>query len=241
MALALASDFVVDEIGRYIKTPASVQPDRPRTSYIVVHHAAAIYAPGTACAAIFKAHSTRPDFTDYHRIGYHEVIQVEIGDLLRAHLVNPPLMQGAGVYGRNDVCYHICAATNIVAIPDDGFVEALAQRVAAAKKRWPDAQIVGHKEITLTGHGTACPGQLWAAWKPRLLKRVEALLAPPPRVWTVRAGIRGAIAQQDRRPDAPTAGVYFQPGDLILVNDFTAGYYHVASEIGFVPAGQVLP
>ena len=40
------------------------------------------------------------------------------------------------------------------------------------------AQIVGHKDIALPGHGTDCPGDLWAVWKPRLLARVEAILAP---------------------------------------------------------------
>ncbi len=60
-----------------------------------------------------------------------------------------------------------------------------------------------------------------------------------PTTRTVTAGPFGAIAQQDRRPDAPAAG-YFAPHTVITCDDLTSGYYHVETGIGFIPAGQVV-
>ena len=86
--MQLAQPFTEDRIGRYVGTNASIQPLRPRTTIICVHHAAAVYPPGTACDKIFQAHSTRPDFGTYRRIGYHEVIQINPGDVLRLSLIH---------------------------------------------------------------------------------------------------------------------------------------------------------
>jgi len=180
---ALASPFVVDEIGKYILEPASVQPNRERTEYIVVHHANAFYSPGTACASILKAHSARPDFGDYHRIGYHAVLQIERNATIAMHLVNPSLMWGAGVFDRNDVCWHVCAATTFTALPSDEWIEAIARACVYAKSLFPDAKIVGHKDVTVPGHGSECPGQLWSSWKLRLLGRVAALQIALPDPW----------------------------------------------------------
>lgn len=65
-----------------------------------------------------------------------------------------------------------------------------------------------------------------------------ALYALPPMPRTVTAGSCGAIAQQDRRPDAPVARFY-PPGETIPVDDLTSGYWHDARGDGFIPAGQV--
>src|SRR5215216_668938 len=157
--MLLANPFVADKIGTYItKDAVRDQPNRTSTHYIVVHHASAFYSPGTACAKIFAFHSSK--WPKYGRIGYHEVIQQERDNTLRCYLVNPPLLQGAGVANRNDECYHICGATSFTAIPDDAYIEAFAQRCAAALRVYPNAQIVGHKDIALKGYETACPGQL---------------------------------------------------------------------------------
>lgn len=171
--LTLSQPFVTEERALW------TNPNGPRavTTYIVIHHAAAVYAPGKAVRAIYDYHTH--EWPDYHAAAYAEIIQIEAdGAHLGCHLMYHPEQIGAGVWGHNGDTFHICAATNFVGMPDDAFVEALAQRAAAAKSRYPSAQIVGHKEIALPGHETACPGQLWAVWKPRLLKRVAAILAP---------------------------------------------------------------
>jgi N-acetylmuramoyl-L-alanine amidase-like protein len=62
---------------------------------------------------------------------------------------------------------------------------------------------------------------------------------PSPLVRTVKAGPRGAIAQQDRKPSAPTAGLWYPPGSWIQVDDLTADYWHAQDGTGFIPRGQV--
>lgn len=54
-----------------------------------------------------------------------------------------------------------------------------------------------------------------------------------------KAGPFGAIAQQDRRPDAPAAK-YYQPGEPFEGDGELNGYVHDLSGIGFVPIGQVV-
>jgi hypothetical protein len=72
------------------------------------------------------------------------------------------------------------------------------------------------------------------AWRATLVSS-----PPSPLVRTVKAGPRGAIAQQDRRPDAPTAGLWYPPGSWIQVDDLTSGYWHATDHTGFIPRGQV--
>lgn len=146
---------------------------RQTTRYIVVHHAAWTYDPGKAVQSIYNFH--RGQWPKYNAIGYHEVIQREIDGSLRRYQVNPPDMQGAGVALRNHECYHICAATNLIGMPDPDWIEAMAYAVADAKRRYPTAQVVGHKDIALPGHGTACPGPRWNDWRPILLTAVGRL------------------------------------------------------------------
>lgn len=55
---------------------------------------------------------------------------------------------------------------------------------------------------------------------------------------TVTAGPFGAIAQQDRRPDAPAAA-YYPPHTPIVCDDLTSNYWHTRDGAGFIPAGQV--
>lgn len=234
--LSLAQPFIVDEIGHYILQPASVQPNRTRTQYVVVHHANAFYAPGGACQAIFRAHCTRPDFGDYHRIGYHAVLQPEKNDTVALHLVNPSNMQAAGVAQMNHLCWHVCAATKFTAIPSDIWIEAIAQAVVYGLGLFPGAQVVGHGDIAVAGHGTECPGDMWNVWKPRLLGRVQTLLHPPV---TARAGQFGALARTDYRGSGKPAK-YYAPGTPIALDDFHVNEYrHAADGIGFIADGDL--
>lgn len=229
--MRLADPFVINDIGKYILQPASVQPDRPSTRYIVIHHAADTYSPSMACASIFRAHCTRPDFGNYHRIGYHEVIQLERDASLAAHLVNPPNMQGAGVAKMNHLCYHICAATNFIGMPEDLWIEALAQRAAAALRTYPGAQIVGHKDIALAGHGTTCPGPLWSVWKLRLTNRVAELLAPPA---VRRMRLRGWPIYQAQSLTGTLAG-HLQSGETVEIDKtYNNGGGHLKDNRGFI-------
>ncbi len=53
-----------------------------------------------------------------------------------------------------------------------------------------------------------------------------------------KAGVHGAIAQQARRADAPTAKLY-QPGEIFEGRGEKAGYVHAWDQIGFIPIGHV--
>lgn len=67
---------------------------------------------------------------------------------------------------------------------------------------------------------------------------VKAAAHYPPHA-RYKAGPYGALAQQDRRPDAPTAK-YYLPGEPFEVDGELNGYVHDRSGIGFVPLGQVV-
>ena len=116
--------------------------------------------------------------------------------------------------------------------------DALAWLLRALSTRWrfPIDRIETHGQIAIKGpykrktDPTDWPHAAFVAWR-------NAALAPLVR--TVTAGPRGAIAQQDRRPDAPTAGLWYPPGSWIQVDDLTNGYWHAQDGIGFIPRGQV--
>jgi hypothetical protein len=151
--------------------------NRATTRYIAFHHAAYLYAVGDAVRSIYTYH--RAKWPLYNAAGYHVICQQD-ADGIHAYLVNPPEMQGAGVANRNHECYHVCAATNFTGLPSAAWLDASAQALVEAKRRYPDAIIVGHKEIALPGYLTACPGPLWSTWKSQLLSRVDRLLGTPP-------------------------------------------------------------
>lgn len=84
--------------------------------------------------------------------------------------------------------------------------------------------------------GRTCPGDAFYALKPQLQQRLADALRPAlPRYM---AGAFGAIAQQDRRPDALTAKLY-KPGESFEGDGELNGYVHDHTGIGFVPIGHV--
>jgi hypothetical protein len=141
--------------------------NRQSTRYIVIHHAAAIYAPGKAVQAIYEYH--RKKWPAYFGIAYHLVCQEERDSSIKCYLVNPPDMQGAGVANRNHETFHICLATNFANnLPEQRWIDAAKEALAYAQARYPQAQVVGHKDIALPGYGTTCPGGKWNEWKDQL-------------------------------------------------------------------------
>ena len=137
---------------------------RTTTKYIVMHHAAATYVPGKAVQAIYDYH--RKKWRDYFAAGYHVICQEEVDGSIQCYLVNPPDMQGAGVAFRNHETFHICLATNFKNdVPEKRWIVAAQEAYRYAKERYPDAELVGHRDIALPASPTTCPGGAWEQWK----------------------------------------------------------------------------
>jgi N-acetylmuramoyl-L-alanine amidase len=131
---------------------------------IVIHHSAGV---GGNVREFDQAHRMR----GFSQIGYHVLIgsgkgagdgEIQYG--------RPTAIDGAGVYGNNRRKLHIVCVGNFEK-GHSGYTgelsaaqwNALKVVVAdlAGKFRRPDGSkplLVGHREITLPGHGTLCPG-----------------------------------------------------------------------------------
>lgn len=171
----------------YVRAGAQGLSHRASTMYIVVHHAAAVYVPGGALQAIFNYHSTQ--WPKYGRIGYHAVLQEEKDGSISLNYVNPSWAVGAHIYGLNNVAYGLCAATNFRdQFPPKKWFEALTEALRVIVPMYPQAQIVGHGEIALKGHGTSCPGTKWKEWKNTLIYNIHAQV--PSEVPTYVIGVK---------------------------------------------------
>lgn len=235
----LADPFVRNAVGQFQTTTAQPMPKRAITRFIVIHHAAWEYEGGDAVRSIFAYHSSK--WPRYGRIGYHEVIQVEPDGSLRCYQVNPPDQWGAGVAEQNDVCYHICAATNFANdVPAQPWIDALARRAAAARQRYTSAQIVGHKEIAKPESPTACPGGKWTLWKPTLLAQAESLLAQQLPIG--RYQIKRVPIYQRQDGTGPLAG-YIEHGSAPVGVDkiYPSGMAHLSDGRGFVRLSLLEP
>jgi hypothetical protein len=139
-------------------------PNRSNTRYIVIHHAAAVYAKGGAVQSIYNYHKSK--WSDYGAAGYHIICQEESDNSISCNLINNPDVMGAGVALMNGDTFHICLATNFRnAVPEQRWIDAALIVVAWARERYPSAIVVGHRDIAKPGYGTSCPGDAWTRWK----------------------------------------------------------------------------
>jgi hypothetical protein len=137
--------------------------NRQTTNFIVIHHAAATYRKGDAVRVIHAYHSSK--WPNYSGIGYHAICQEEQDNSIQCYLVNPPNMIGAGVANRNHETFHICLATNLTGYPEARWIDAAREAYQYARKLYPNARLVGHKDIALSAFPTSCPGKEWPKWK----------------------------------------------------------------------------
>lgn len=210
---------------------------RTATRHLVVHHAAALYPTPRGqddVASIARYHTgTR----GWPGIGYHEVIAETVtGGPLAAYLVSDPGQARAHVFGRNGAAFGICAATNFGdQLPPEAWIAALAARLAEARRRWPQAEIVGHTEIALPDHATSCPGRRWLDWKPRLLQAVEAALRdtsspPSPATYSELSSLEGAgvLTAEDAAAWVIRRGCVYVPFDVRVIANAFAHYAQLA-------------
>jgi hypothetical protein len=150
---------------------------RRSTDYVVVHHAAWTYQPGIAAVQAVHTYHLQQWGTG---IAYHEALVEEADGSIACYITSAPDLLRYGVAYQNHRSFHISALTNFAdTIPEQKWLDALAARVAAARARWPRAEVVGHKEITVPGWESSCPGTRWHEWKPLVLGgTVPELRAP---------------------------------------------------------------
>jgi N-acetylmuramoyl-L-alanine amidase len=127
-----------------------------RVTHLVIHHSAS----RTGSVAEFRRLHRAKGWQD---IGYHAVIQpdgkVEMG--------RPETIDGAGVWGNNRGKLQICLIgqfsrkdANYTGTPTPAQYRALGEWLKSRKAIYGNPKVVGHKEITLPFHGTACPGDI---------------------------------------------------------------------------------
>lgn len=160
--------------------PTAVPPQfRATTEYLVIHHAGAVYPRGEACQRIFEHHSRR--WPKYGRIGYHCVLQEESNGEINNYWVNPKNIIGAHVLNRNAISLGICAATNFKdSTPSSKWFDALVFVARSMSFFYPEAEIVGHREIATPQSPTICPGSQWFSWKDELIAAVRAIRPTTP-------------------------------------------------------------
>ena len=121
---------------------------RPKTSYIVLHHAAAV-----TC--------TVQQVDDWHKgngwtgIGYHYFIRKD-GSIYRGR---PEWAVGAHASGKNNESIGVCVEGNysVEKTMPQAQKNALKELLTDIKGRYPNAGIKGHKEVGATG----CPGDYY--------------------------------------------------------------------------------
>ena len=132
--------------------------------YIVLHHIGADYE-GDAVEAAWATDRYHREDKGWSGIGYHLVavdgMVVLGGDLATAR---------ANVAGRNHEVIGILWPRNgNVRVPEVSDLVALKQAIAYATAACPQAIVVGHREISIPGYSTECPGQTFASWKGQVL------------------------------------------------------------------------
>lgn len=163
---------------------------RTSTKFIVVHHAAALYPQSTARGDILAVHNYHRFTRGWPGIAYTLVCAETVnGGPVEAYQCSDLDTLRYHVAWHNDDSVGVAALTNFGStIPEQKWIEALAEPVRLLKRRYPSAQIVGHREIALgpdrspdgKDWRTQCPGTRWHEWKPRLLALVDRPVPPPP-------------------------------------------------------------
>lgn len=154
------------------------QRKRTSTRYLVVHHAAAQYASAKGIddvRAVDRYHKGK----GWGGIGYHIALAEETQDgPIARYILSDPSLSRAGVAHRNHETLHVSCLTNFGSKrPAQKWIDTLAITLRDLLVQYPNAEIVGHKEIALTARqspdgndwSTACPGATWAMWKLNLL------------------------------------------------------------------------
>ncbi len=118
---------------------------RTQTKYIVLHHADA------SKASVYDIHSWHLK-RGWAGIGYHFYVRKD-GTICQGRPVNTV---GAHVYGHNSYSIGICAEGDYMReVMSPAQKKALVELIAYIKTTYPQAKVVGHKDLMATD----CPGK----------------------------------------------------------------------------------
>jgi hypothetical protein len=134
-----------------------------KITHLVIHHSA---TPSGSVAEFREEHVAR----GWSDIGYHFLIGNGKGSPEgEIKLGRPESKDGAGVWGNNQAKLHVVLVGNFekghsgyTGLPRRKQLGALGHWLLVKGKQYAregrHPRIVGHREIALPGHGTACPG-----------------------------------------------------------------------------------
>ena len=162
----------------------SPRGSRPATDFILIHCSATPNSRATPAEAIVRYHMER---LGWRSCGYHVVIERD-GTAVEALA---PTAIGAHSRGLNGRAFGICLIGGLddAGKPDAGYSaaqwEALAREVAMAKRVWPDAVVLGHRDAIARGltsdRPKACPCFDAVAWwaETDAAPLADAMVPPP--------------------------------------------------------------
>lgn len=121
---------------------------RPKTNYIVLHHAAAIACSPYQIDSWHKANG-------WSGIGYHYFVRKD-GSIYRGR---PEWATGAHASGKNHESIGVCAEGNydVEYIMPDSQKDAIKELLRYLKLKYPNTTVKGHKHVGATG----CPGKYY--------------------------------------------------------------------------------
>lgn len=149
-------------------------------NYLVVHHSAvAVDSSAEAIAAYHIDHNGWPG------IGYHFLIHWDgrieyVADISEIRY---------NVASRNHEVVGICLVGNWMAEspPDPALHSARTLTAALRAVLGRELPLVGHRDIALPGHGTACPGDTWPNWQPEVASGTSIVytVQPGDTLWSI--------------------------------------------------------
>ena len=171
---------------------------RSSTRYIAIHHAAALYATRNGIDDVRAVARYHTQTQGWPGIGYHWCLAEETqGGPIALYQCSALGLQRAHTAHRNHEAVGVSCLTNFDThpgkLPEQKWLDALAEAVRLLKQTYSGATIVGHTDIALGPSAspdgkdwrTSCPGSRWQEWKPRLLAEVAGQPAQPaqPDLW----------------------------------------------------------
>ena len=215
-------------LARYIKYDLEQNPD-PHVRFskrgvdeieqIVIHHTATRPVGPQAVARYHVRHN------GWAGIGYHFFVMPD-GTVYQVGDVDD---KRACVWGRNAESLCICLSGDFTKQrPPDAQIKATRRLIRCLREKfnrqWP---VVGHRDVALPGHETACPGDTWPVWKADITPEEEKggvtvkVKTAMDYVREVTEKARQSGFEIDvRLPDAPGAdGFVWVPVDVKLVTD----------------------